>query len=497
MKIEMKKKSAEFCRECFRQTKLIQERAECIVPDVLEDVGQIASAEAQICLKSKDLVEHGVEIGALAEISVFYITESRERVRCVRITKAFETGFECPALASDAEAQISLVCQGVQARAVNPRKIAVQLSVRADLGCRTRDCLEIPCAPEEETDGSLQIKQENLESLMTVQLGEKSFVVSEQLPLDAGEETSAIACARAELLKTDTQIIGSKALIKGGVQLRIGYETENGMLPHFVESCLPFSVLVDLPDEECKVGLVIFTPTALYAELSDAINGSRVIELELHAVAQVAFEKSMTIDYLSDAYSTRCPVIAEEGTATICRGRRKERLHASATERIPAESERGFVAASSAEILSYSAKEDRAAVSAAVSLLLRAEDGTYSAMQRLLSMETEMPEAGGEILSARIGELAAERQGEEIVVMASCEIDCGFEEQSEIHYLSALETDEESAFDPASLPSVTMVKKAGRELWEIAKLYRSSEGAISKMGEKYALPGDLLLIPRI
>ena len=85
MNIALENKSASFCREAFRQTKLIQEHAECIVSDVLEDVGQIASAEAQICLKSKELIDHGVQIGAASEISVFYISALHAPVKADRI----------------------------------------------------------------------------------------------------------------------------------------------------------------------------------------------------------------------------------------------------------------------------------------------------------------------------------------------------------------------------------------------------------------------------
>ena len=496
MNIALENKSASFCREAFRQTKLIQEHAECIVSDVLEDVGQIASAEAQICLKSKELIDHGVQIGAASEISVFYITEGRERVRCMRLSKPIEFEFDCPALSSDAFVQVTLSCQGVQARAVNPRKIAVQITVRADLNCWAEDSLSIPFGVSEPSEG-LQLRQQNTQSVMTVQLGEKSFVISEQIPLDADEEPCAIVCARSELLCTDHQIIGSKALIKGGAQLRIGYETQDGALPRFTEQCLPFSVLVDMPDESCALGSVLLQTTALYAELSDAINNSRVIELELHAVAQFSFEKCESIDYLSDAYCTRCPVIAGEEEASLCRKSAAERLHAGTIEHIQVEEERGLVAASAADILSYAVKDGKAVLSASVSLLLCAENGSFSALQRLVSMETPMPEGEGELVDARIIALKAERQGEEIMLNLSCETDCILTDKNAIRYISSLELDTENAYDSAAMPSLTLAKKAGRELWEIAKLYNSSVEAIGALNDKYTLPGDLLLIPRV
>lgn len=497
MNIAFENRSAPFCREIVRQTKLIQESAECIVSDVLEDVGQISSAEAQICLKSKDVGEHGVGITAQADISVFYISEGRERVRCMRLSKNIAADFECPALGPDAIAQVSLVCRGVQARAVNPRKIAVQLTVRADMSCWTPDCLEIPLDAGGENAEGLQLRRADTQSVLTVDLGEKSFVLSEQLPLPNDCEPSGIVCARAELLCRDCQTIGSKALIKGGAQIRIGYETQTGTLPGFTEQCLPFSVLVEMPDEYCSPGRVILETTALYAELSDAINGSRVVELELHGVAQLSFEKAETLSYIADAYSTRCPVIVQRTAAPLCLCRRKESLSASASERIPTDLERGEVAACGAELLSFAAKEGKAALSVSVSLLLCAEDGSYSAQQRLVSLETQLPDTEAELLAARVVSVRAERQGGEIALSLSAEIDCMCSEKSEIRYLSSLELDTENAYELSSLPSLTVARRAGRELWTLAKLYNSSAEAIGALSEKYALPGDLLLIPRV
>ena len=497
MKIAMEYQSKADCREVFRQTKQIQEHADYIVPDVLEDLGQIASAEAQICLKSKELVDHGVQIGAQAEISVFYITEERNRVRCMRFTKPIETQIDCPALDPDSVVQLTLVCQGVQARAVNPRKISVQLALRVDLSCWAAGSLDIPTEPGTEMREDLQLLRKNAKNTATVQLGEKSFVVSEQLPLDTTGEPCAIVCARAEVFYSDCQIIGSKALIKGGAQLRIGYETEGSTAPQFSEHCLPFSLLIDMPDENCVPGRILLQPTALYTELSDAINGSQVVDVELHAVAQVSFEKEEILTYICDAYSTRCPVSAEECVISICSGREKDVLHADTTERIKVERDRGLVAAVQADILSFAARDGKAVLSVAVSLLLQTEDGSFSALQRLISFDSDLFNAECELVCARVVSLTAERQEDEIQLKLSCEAVCLSGEYTDLHCLSSLDLDTENTYDPGSMPSFTLIRKAGREMWEIAKAYRSSAEAIEAISERYAVPGDLLLIPRV
>ena len=496
MNITLNERSTACCREAFHQIKTVQDQAECIVPDVLEDVGQIVSAQAQICLKSKEVTDHAVRIGADAEISVLYITESRDRVRCMLFSKSFEITFDAASIEPDMSAQISLACQGVQARAVNPRKLSAQFSVRAELSCWSEASFSVPCGTCEDEDSNLQLRRSSEDCVLVTLLAEKSFVVNEQLPLEAGTDPTSLAFVRTKLLYYDHQPIGSKVLVKGGAEMTIGYETQGGDCPRMIEQCLPFSVLLDMPDEDCFLGRVILEPTALYADLGDAINGSRVIELELHATAQARFERRETIDYLSDAYSTVCPVLIGESSTPLCRNNIVETLSAGASDRIQAEKERGEIKLFFSDILSATVREGKAELSASVSLLLQAEDGSFSAQQRLISLETPLPKPGGEIVDARITALNAEREGEEIAFDVSASLDYAQSEIVELHYLSSVDLDAENAFDPSSLPSLTIARRREQDLWTLAKLYHSSVEAIEKMERDFPMADGLLLIPR-
>ena len=496
MKIALKGPSICCCSEAFRQTKQLQEQAECIVPDVYEDIGKIAFAQAQLYLKSKEAADHAVCIGAAAEIHVFYITERRDRVRCLSFGKSFEITFDSPAIVPEADLQIALSCTGVQARAVNPRKISAQLSVRAELCCLADGRLSIPEETEEAPPDGLQLRCESIECVVDAPPREKSFVINEQLPLEQSEEITAISCVRAELVCGDHQPIGSKVLIKGGAELVIGCETQNGNCPVFLRHCLPFSVLIDMPDEDCVPGNVLLETTAIYADLSEAINSSRVIDLELHAAAQISFEKSGQIRCLSDAYSTICPVNTEKSSASLSRSRGRQRLTAKTVEHIAVESDRGELVSAFAELLSCSVRDGKSEISLTVCLLLRDADGCYGAQQRIISFETTLPETGGEIAGARISAVHAERAGEEIVLEASVLLEYIHDEMMEVQYLSSIDPDMDNAFDRASLPALTIARRGRRDLWELAKLYHSSVEAIGELNAKYPMGEELLLIPR-
>ena len=477
MNIALNELTTACCRESFHQIKTVLDQAECIVPDVYEDIGQIVSARAQICLKSKEIQEHTARIGASAEIHVFYITESRERVRCMSFSKDLDISFDSPSIDSDSAAQIALCCMGVQARAVNPRKISAQLSIRAELSCWTEGSFSIPNAVEAETGESVQLRLGGEDCVFTSQVSEKSFIVNEQIPLSAENNPTALSDVSAKLICRDSQPIGAKLLLKGEVELSIAYD--------------------DMPDENAALGRVILETTALYADLSDAINDSRVIELELHAVVQISFERKETLSFLSDAFASACPTIIEESSVPICRSRSRDSLTVSASDRIRVEKERGGVVSAFADILSYAVRDGKAELSVAVSLLLRTEDGTFGAQQKLLSLDGALQKPGAAVFDAQITALRAERDGEEIVLSASALLAYEQSENAELRYLSSVELDTENAFDLSSIPSLTIARKGNRDLWELAKLYHSSVEVIEKMDRDHPMTNDLILIPRV
>lgn len=494
MEIQFSTKSIPCCRELFRQTKVISESAECIVSDVYDDIGKIVKAEAQLCLKSKDVTPRGVSIGGTAELHVLYITENRRQLQCMRFSKEFSVDFEVADVTPDTQPQILLCCQGVQARAVNSRKIAAQLSIRAELACWVEDTLTLPSAAALDPSFGLQLRQDAADCILCVQSAEKSFVVSEQLPFSGERNPAQLLSAQTELKSYDCQMIGQKALLKGGVELEAVWLGEDGE-PGYFSQCIPFSVLIDAPSEDCAAASIRLQTTAVYCDLGDAINASRVLEVELHAIAQLCFDRPVHIEYLSDAYSTRCPLSITEDTLQLISVKSTQSLRASAAETVTSEDASAEICSQRAELISFAVRDGRAIASAAVTLLLREEDGTLGSFQKLLFFEAELPDPSCSLDDAEIESFRAEQKGEEYTLSAECLFSLSMTERLSLRCVEGAELDTERPFDRASLPSLTLVNRRGRSLWELAKGYHSSVEAIEKLAESCPTPEGLVLIP--
>lgn len=496
MEISLDQKNISCRKEVFRQTKMIQEHADFIVPDRYEDIAKLAFTEIQLLLKGKDLTSHGASVNGSAEINLFYIAEGLERLRCVSLVKDFTVDFDSEAVTADSVLQASIVSQGVQTRLVNSRKIALQLAINVELTAWTEDVFPLSVQIDTNEENGMQLLWDKKSCMLTTEVTEKTFVISEQIPLPSDESVTQIVCSHAELVCYEHQMIGSKLLLKGGAELRFGYETESSLLPQFSAQCIPFSVLIDSPGEDVDIGSVILQPTALYATLADAVNGSKVVEAEIHAVAQISFcaEKEMT--YLSDAFSTRFPLQREEKALSVCSSRRRETHSAAAEEQSDSDETAYSIVAQRGELLSYAIRDGKAVASAVISGVLRAEDGSLSVSQKLLSFEMQMPDDCCELSQARL--LSYEVRTEQNRISFSAEIQFDFDtfDYAELCAISSILLDTDNAYSLAGLPALTLTRQKNESVWELAKRYHTSVAAIEEMSGKYELPPHILLIPR-
>ena len=486
------------CRELTRQNKTVQDHCEFVVPDVNEDIGRICHASAQLCLKGKDVTSRGVSISAAADICVYYISESRNTVQCVNTVKDLSFDIDCPLPDCEPTAQVALCCRSIQARAVNQRKLAAELNINVELRCFCSDETAASVSPEGELPVGLQLLEKDEESIIISSVTEKSFVVNEQLTMPP-EGTAAVRIlhTRAELRHTESQMIGSKALIKGFAYLNISYTAEDAAYPLSFEKSVPFTVLTDSDGEDCFVGDVTLQPTAIYADLTEAVNSVRMAGIELHAVAQLEFLKRQKIEYVSDAYCTRCPAECARESERICTGIEEQSVRAETRDTIAAEPGGGEIISRSAEIVSYSSKDGKLTASVSVSVTVSSGDSMMSSMQKLLFVETPEPSAGFEIRLVSLTGIDAVMENDAIAVRIELEFVCRKSDYRDIEYLTSVELDENNAYDPAQIPSLTAVERNGTDLWTLAKEYHSSVSAIEQLDEKYSHPPEILLIPRV
>ena len=111
MEICFENKTKDTYEEIAYVSRRIQENAECVVPDINDDIGRIVSTQTEIMLKAKEQTARGLCVSGEVNASVLYITEAENKVSFVNTTKGFEIYFDSDETGDD-DGELHLPCGG-------------------------------------------------------------------------------------------------------------------------------------------------------------------------------------------------------------------------------------------------------------------------------------------------------------------------------------------------------------------------------------------------
>ena len=497
MEIGFEKKVEARYRESVRLGKRIQESAESVVPDTEEDIGKIAAVQSSVLLKSKDLGGRGVLITGEARACVLCIDESREHISCVRLAKPFSTEFEIAELTGDELTQISLNVAATDARLLNPRKLSVTFDLAAELSCYVPESVAVETALPGESCRGLHVQRAETELTLPNAVCEKSFVLNEQFPLPAGTiSPERLICEQAEVRADDCQLIGSKAVVKGRVLLRIAWLGENGDGPVQESFSAPFSQIIDMGAETMDLCTVRPQITGAYYDLVDSISGEKVLDAEVHILLQLVSRSRIRIRTVSDAYSNLTPISSQMETLRFDSADQRRTLRVIAAESLDVMEDCADVRCVFPTLSRCSLEGETLSGAANLDILYRTGSGELSAVRRTLMLEGECGPGKTRLLWAGLAETDLRPAGKTMEARITLEADVLYEAETEISSISSVTLDEEQAFDLSRFPSLTMVRREDESLWELAKQYHSSVEAIEALAGGDAESRGMLPIPK-
>ncbi len=498
MEIKFENKLVPSYREVSHQVKRIQESAETVVPDTNDDIGRIASVHTSVMLKSKELTGRGVQVSGEVSAVLLYITESENAVAYIRLSKAFTMEFETGDMEADTIAQINLSVTNAEARVLNPRKVSVTVELAGELSCYRQESAGVEeSLPECDCTG-VHTKTEKDELTLPNAVCEKTFALNEQFSFPAGKPTpSELVFQNVNFSVDESQHIGSKIIVKGSVNLEICYLSKEVNYPLRTQFSTPFSQIIDTGEEEMDSCTVIIQLTSAYYELIDSINGDKLLDAELHAVAQVVSRKRHAISYISDAYSNRMPASCSTKAFQYTEVSETEKIYLGSDEHISIAEDCGDVLSVFTSVTQAAAMQGKFSAAICLDIIYESKSGTLSSARRIVNVEQDSQGSSVRLLGARISEISVKPEGEALECHLSVELNYQTLNTREISRVTEMELDEEKEYDMSKFPSLFMVKRDGETLWELAKNYHSSVESIeSYNAAAESETAGLLLIPR-
>ena len=317
-----------------------EETLETIVPDVNPDVLRIICASSDICVKEKSLQTGKVRATGEVRSHIFYTAEGDSTIWQVEGV----TPFSCTADVPEAGPDDTLIafCEVVNAQAslVNPRKLSVRTRYCLHAQVYRQDTVEfvegVECAAEDGVNTLVQTVQ----PLTLVGLHERRLAINEEIRITGGNVLPTDRLYRSEVtwVTEDQKVLTNKIMLRGSACVRAVILSEkDGSLSQHVYN-LPFAQIIesdntDAGDEVTVSYLLIQKEIRLTA----GADGAAVLQCSLAASAQTFVSRRVSVNVLTDLYSTAHNCELETAEVVARTGDERQNMTALISETVQAD----------------------------------------------------------------------------------------------------------------------------------------------------------------
>ncbi len=472
-----------------------EESRESIVSDSMPDIGTVLTVTASPMLQKTGIENGSVIVEGSICAAVLYEPEGGGGPCAIPLEIPFRCTAECEALTEECRLNILPHLSRADVKVVNPRKVLVQAELSAHVIAYAPRTMRYSTGVVD-ADASIQIKTESVSFRYVSQVTEKVFPLEDDVTI-GGSRPSIDALLACDVTPycSETKIVGTKIIFKGGLKLRIRAQNEEQGL--FSELCdVPVSQVLDAGDSsESAVALVSLFASNCQVVLRDSRTLS--LELELYACATVVDSREGSV--LNDAYSTRCACRCEEGIEQNFQVTEQifqpHPFRALLQQELP-----------SADVVDLcvlldedtgTAEGGSRCCSLKLSVCLREQDGRLTHLTQ--TAEVELPVAAGGILfgSVTLLECGCISSAAGLEVRGNLMVQCIVLTEQELRYVGAVTLEET---DPsADRPSAVLRRlKKGETLWDLGKEYYATVAdilAVNQISDESAAGERFLLIP--
>ena len=472
MELQLGKQKRMMYARVFNRTEEETCSADAVVPDALGDIGAIVVTEGTFCLWNLDFSDKSAQIEGSVAADVVYAEEGGA-LRSFPVELPVKVRISGETLSPDVRPWLRCTLTALDARAVNSRKVRV--TARLSLCLRAYRETELALTDRIESDGgAVFTRTETLCLQIPVSVEEKTFTVSETHRFASGQpEADRLLCHTETVLIDDVSTVGSRVIFQGRVCASVSYFQQGQSCPVAETFETPFSQLLDCPadTEPCLVQASV-SLTAAYLNVSTAADGA-TLEAEYHLVAQAVCFGELTAECVTDAYCNTAQLQLEWETIPAGTVQQAEPLHLAVEGVIACDAAALTVRAQRAELCG--AASDGCDV--LVRLLVTDAEQHVSCLEKRLHLQFETGGTRGELLYALPEAPAVTATADGFQLRAAVTVDVARFCPSEFRQVTGVTAQERSS-PYAAVPSLTIVRWNGEDLWQLSKRYCSSERCI-------------------
>lgn len=482
-----------------------EETLEVIVPDACQDIARIVDSGGQICLTGKNVHEDGVTVSGTVKAWVLYRPEEGGGVCRMEARIPFVVRADAPGVSGQGVCVAEPCLRGLDARALNPRKVLIRSDIGMLLQVYRPDVLAI-CQgiAGGEQDGVQQRTGQHMVYL-TAAVQEKEFTFYDEVRLSAGPAGSAqLLSLRADACCNESKVIGNKLVFKGEAVLQLRYLVGGEVCA--MRCPMPFSQIMEIEgvgeNGDCDLAVSLTD-----VEYTLAGEDGRTLNVTLALLGQAVVRDQRPVTVLQDAYGTTQTLNARQEMCSLpqlveCATRPQNVRELLETEGAVKSVIDGAVVVSH---MAQSREEGKLVLRADLRLnvLYLDEQNELRALNRMLSVSGHMDLPAQCTCRSRCrcsGEVFAVPSAGGVEVRFAPEFSCLVTKRKSVPAVTEIKQVEAVQTQQAQPSVVLRMAEPGEELWDIAKAYGTTCGRICAANglEGQEVPaGRMLLIPGV
>ncbi len=504
MEAMLKRKPLDMYRNLFNSCSTHEETMEMIVPDAFPDIQRIVDTDGVIILRSKEAETGKAIVGGIINATVLYVPEGENEVVRLELKMPFTSTYESGSIDSGTRLTACVSLCSIDCRLMNPRKILVRADVLTRISGYGSDRIELCSAENDEREIEMLRQTDTIKIISDVR--EKTFVITDEFALPASRPMAKeILKSKCKITADDMKTVGSKLIIKGTAYVSVIYSSKSDGELTASDFSTVYSQIIEIDPAESPEFAVSIMTTGAFFDLADGPNGTTLINMELHAVAQVVVIENKAIEYITDAYSILHELTESSETHsidTVANMMMRETVRTTAETPVQVKS----VVSAGAWVGKTSKSSDdsgcRFETPVTISVIYKSDDGRLlSAVARAnaVSPWEDACENVAYITSASCCDISALPSTGGMDIKVNLDLMITATKPQHIKTITGISYDETKIRDVSALPSLTVKRVDMNEtLWELAKRYNSTQSLIMDANALEGEPeaGRLVLIPK-
>ncbi len=491
--MELNKNKLEYWDNILSRVSNYEEGTDAIVPDTFPDIGRIVCARGMLSVKDAAPQKDRMLISGAVKTAVLYLPEGESELRRLDIPLTFAHIEECRGIHEDTCCFARCMLAGVEAVAVNSRKVSVTARMVFDLSAYQPTSVLLTESIEK-GDPSIETQCENWEVTLIDRLSVNDFTVLEDAQLADADDLDLLH-ASCEFRPTECRAMNGKAVVRGdAVVSGMGLQPD-GELRTFEQTTNFMQVF---PCEGLEEGALVSVRLAANS-MDCRIEPGGVLSFSVGAAAMLCAEKNHTLCTVSDLYSTTHELHTDTRDLTLQEHRTVGRLSAECTRDIALGEGVSHLVQSSAVLTGSPTVngDGRLSVPATCQGLYQNEDGVTHSFSKPLTLEFTADASRCEQCRVQVVSAVCGKEG--VTLRIRLEGDNVEGGRRELRDLTEITMGDPL---PDTCEGVTLILRyiEGEEaLWDVARGCRTTVNAIrgaNGLGEnELTVSGRMLLIP--